>query len=303
MFKLLRFLSLFTTLIWSVNAFSFSCITAGGANIPIGGGAANVYVNLSPVVLPGQNLVVDLSTQISCRNNSVGGFITDFLSIKEGSAFGGVLSSFSGILTYEGVSYPFPLTTQTHVISFNSETFVPWPTVLYLTPISSAGGVAVTAGSLIAVLNLQQDNDIGSPTSYFIWNIYANNDVVIPTGGCDVSSRDVSVTLPDYPGGNTPVPLTVRCAQSQSLGFYLSGSTVDPTNSIFSNTASASPAQGVGVQLSRNGSILPANNTVALGTVNTSPVSLGLSANYARTGGQVTAGNVHSVIGVTFVYL
>ncbi|HFT6532676.1 TPA: fimbrial protein, partial [Escherichia coli] len=47
---------------------------------------------------------------------------------------------------------------------------------------------------------------------------------------------------------------------------------------------------------------IPANNTVSLGAVGTSAVSLGLTANYARTGGQVTAGNVQSIIGVTFVY-
>ena len=96
--------------------------------------------------------------------------------------------------------------------------------------------------------------------------------------------------------------LTVYCAKSQNLGYYLSGTTVDAGNSIFTNTASFSPAQGVGVQLTRNGTIIPANNTVSLGAVGTSAVSLGLTANYARTGGQVTAGNVQSIIGVTFVY-
>ncbi|HEJ7646094.1 TPA: fimbrial protein, partial [Klebsiella oxytoca] len=34
----------------------------------------------------------------------------------------------------------------------------------------------------------------------------------------------------------------------------------------------------------------------------TSSVSLGLTANYARTSGQVTAGGVQSIIGVNFVY-
>ncbi len=102
--------------------------------------------------------------------------------------------------------------------------------------------------------------------------------------------------------GSVPIPLTVYCAKSQNLGYYLSGTTADAGNSIFTNTASFSPAQGVGVQLTRNGTIIPANNTVSLGAVGTSAVSLGLTANYARTGGQVTAGNVQSIIGVTFVY-
>ncbi|VFS75137.1 fimbrial chaperone protein [Raoultella planticola] len=110
-----------------------------------------------------------------------------------------------------------------------------------------------------------------------------------------------TVTLPDYPG-SMAVPVTVHCAQNQNLGYYLSGTTADTANSIFSNTASTSAAQGIGVQMTRNGSIVPANSTVSLGTVGTSPVNLGLTATYARTTGQVTAGNVQSIIGVTFVY-
>ncbi len=83
------------------------------------------------------------------------------------------------------------------------------------------------------------------------------------------------------------VPLTVHCAQSQQLGYYLSGTTADSANAIFTNTASASPAQGIGVQLTRNGSAVRANSTVSLGTVGTSPVNLGLTATYARTTGQL----------------
>ena len=47
---------LFTTLLlgWSMNARSFACKTATGATIPIGGGSANVYVNLTPAVNVGK---------------------------------------------------------------------------------------------------------------------------------------------------------------------------------------------------------------------------------------------------------
>lgn len=273
---------------------------ARGTAIPIGGGSANVYVNLAPAVNVGQNLVVDLSTQIFCHNDYPE-TITDYVTLQRGSAYGGVLSSFSGTVKYNGSSYPFPTTSETPRVVYNSRTDKPWPVALYLTPMSSAGGVAIKAGSLIAVLILRQTNNYNSDDFQFVWNIYANNDVVVPTGGCDVSARDVTVTLPDYPG-SVPIPLTVYCAKSQNLGYYLSGTTADAGNSIFTNIASFSPAQGVGVQLTRNGTIIPANNTVSLGAVGTSAVSLGLTANYARTGGQVTAGNVQSIIGVTFVY-
>ena len=273
---------------------------ADGTAIPIGGGSANVYVNLAPAVNVGQNLVVDLSTQIFCHNDYPE-TITDYVTLQRGSAYGGVLSNFSGTVKYSGSSYPFPTTSETPRVVYNSRTDKPWPVALYLTPVSSAGGVVIKAGSLIAVLILRQTNNYNSDDFQFVWNIYANNDVVVPTGGCDVSARDVTVTLPDYPG-SVPIPLTVYCAKSQNLGYYLSGTTADAGNSIFTNTASFSPAQGVGVQLTRNGTIIPANNTVSLGAVGTSAVSLGLTANYARTGGQVTAGNVQSIIGVTFVY-
>ncbi|MGR9857681.1 fimbrial protein [Escherichia coli] len=208
-----RVINLFAVLLmgWSVNAWSFACKTANGTAIPIGGGSANVYVNLAPAVNVGQNLVVDLSTQIFCHNDYPE-TITDYVTLQRGSAYGGVLSNFSGTVKYSGSSYPFPTTSETPRVVYNSRTDKPWPVALYLTPVSSAG------------------------------------------------------------------------------------------NSIFTNTASFSPAQGVGVQLTRNGTIIPANNTVSLGAVGTSAVSLGLTANYARTGGQVTAGNVQSIIGVTFVY-
>ncbi|EGO3302078.1 fimbrial protein [Salmonella enterica] len=298
-----KIITLLTTLLmmsWSVNAWSFTCRTAGGATIPIGGGSADVYVDLSPQLNVGQNLVVDLSTQIFCRNDYPN-TNTDYVSLNSGSAYGSILSSFSGKVKYSGFTFPFPTTTESFVsIIYNSRTEKSWPVVLYLTPISSAGGVVITSGSLIAIMNLHQRDNFRRDF-YYTWNIYAKNSVIMPTGGCDVSAHGVTVTLPEYPG-TMPVPLTVHCAENQNLSYYLSGTTADSANTVFTNTAVASPAQGVGVQLMRNGSAIPANSTISLGTVGTSAVSLGLTANYARTSGQVTAGNVQSIIGVTFVY-
>lgn len=100
-----KIIPLFTTLLlgWSMNAWSFACKTATGATIPIGGGSANVYVNLTPAVNVGQNLVVDLSTQIFCHNDYPE-TITDYVTLQRGSAYGGVLSSFSGTVKYNGTS-------------------------------------------------------------------------------------------------------------------------------------------------------------------------------------------------------
>ena len=94
-----------------------------------------------------------------------------------------MLSNFSGTVKYSGSSYPFPTTSETPRVVYNSRTDKPWPVALYLTPVSSAGGVVIKAGSLIAVLILRQTNNYNSDDFQFVWNIYANNDVVVPTGG------------------------------------------------------------------------------------------------------------------------
>ncbi|MEQ5205036.1 fimbrial protein, partial [Providencia rettgeri] len=84
--------------------------------------------------------------------------------------------------------------------------------------------------------------------------------------------------------------------------YYLTGTT-DTSSNIFANTLSgANAAKGVGIQMVRNGNAIPANQNVQLGRVGSSAVNLGLSARYSRTQGQVTAGKVQSVIGVTFMY-
>ena len=284
---------------YSSNAHAFACQTAAGATIPIGGGSANVFIDLIPQIGVDQNLVVDLARQISCRNDYPNNRI-DRVSLQRGSAYGGVLASFTGSFVYSGISYPFPTTAETTAVDYRTSTMTPWPAVLYLTPISTAGGVAITNGSLIAVLNMHQTNNVGESHMY-IWNIYANNSVVIPTGGCDVSSRDVNVSLPEYPG-TVSIPLTVRCAQNQNLSYYLTGQTTDAANTIFANTASTPVAQGVGIQIANRNGVIATNQNIALGDVGSSSVSLGLTANYARTTGQVVAGNVKSVVGVTFLY-
>lgn len=295
-----KIIALFTALLlmgWSLDVAAFTCKVADTGQT-MTSGAANVYVNLTPSIGVGQNLVVDLSSSIVCKNDSSGGSIIDYINLTSGSAFGGALEAFTGSIYWAGNTYPLPMNSSVYIITHTD--YRGLPLRMYLTATGAAGGVVINSGELIARLNMHKVASDGNPRD-FTWNIYANNNVVVPTGGCDVSARDVTVTLPDYPG-SMAVPVTVHCAQNQSLAYYLTGTTADSANSIFRNTASASPAQGIGVQMTRNGTVVPANSNVSLGTVGTSPVNLGLTATYARTSGQVTAGNVQSIIGVTFVY-
>lgn len=97
------------------------------------------------------------------------------------------------------------------------------------------------------------------------------------------------------------MPLTVHCPKQKfNLAFTLTGAT-DVNSTIFQNIAS-NGAQGIGIQILRNNVPVSANSSNSLGSVGATPVSLGLSAKYALTSGQVTTGLVKSVIDVTFTY-
>ncbi|EFB4139334.1 fimbria/pilus outer membrane usher protein [Escherichia coli O88:H1] len=281
--------------------FAFSCNVDGGSSI--GAGTTSVYVNLDPVIQPGQNLVVDLSQHISCWNDYGGWYDTDHINLVQGSAFAGSLPSYKGSLYWNNVTYPFPLTTNTNVLDIGDKTPMPLPLKLYITPVGAAGGVVIKAGEVIARIHMYKIATLGSGNPRnFTWNIISNNSVVMPTGGCTVDSRNVTVNLPDFPG-SAEIPLGVYCSSEQKLSFYLSGATTDSARQVFANTApDATKASGVGVSLMRNGKTLATGENVSLGTVNKSKVPLGLSATYGQTGNKVAAGAVQSVIGVTFIY-
>ena len=288
-------------LLMAGKVFAFSCNVDGGSSI--GAGTTSVYVNLDPVIQPGQNLVVDLSQHISCWNDYGGWYDTDHINLVQGSAFAGSLQSYKGSLYWNNVTYPFPLTTNTNVLDIGDKTPMPLPLKLYITPVGAAGGVVIKAGEVIARIHMYKIATLGSGNPRnFTWNIISNNSVVMPTGGCTVDSRNVTVDLPDFPG-SAEIPLSVYCSSEQKLSFYLSGATTDSARQVFANTApDATKASGVGVTLMRNGKILATGENVSLGTVNKSKVPLGLSATYRQTGNKVSAGTVQSVIGVTFIY-
>lgn len=191
----------------------------------------------------------------------------------------------------------------TNVLDIGDKTPMPLPLKLYITPVGAAGGVVIKAGEVIARIHMYKIATLGSGNPRnFTWNIISNNNVVMPTGGCTVDSRNVTVDLPDFPG-SAEIPLGVYCSSEQKLSFYLSGATTDSSRQVFANTApDATKASGVGVTLMRNGKILATGENVSLGTVNKSKVPLGLSATYGQTGNKVSAGTAQSVIGVTFIY-
>lgn len=284
------------------SVYAFACKTAAGSVIPVGGGTANVYVNLTPEVQAKGNLVVDLANSIFCHNDYPRS-ITDYVTLASGSSFNGVLQNFSGSVVYNGQTYSFPTTSETPRVLYTSTNDQPWPTRLLLTPISTAQGVVVNAGTLIASLVLHQTNNVNKDSYYYTWNIYASNNVVVPTGGCDVDYRNLTVDLPNYPGSKD-FTINVHCATDKNLNYSLSGTTADANGYILKNLleGNTDAASGVGVQILKDNTPIKFGNNIAVGKVTTSGVGITLTARYQATSGQMTAGKVQSIVGMNFTY-
>lgn len=146
-------------LLMAGKVFAFSCNVDGGSSI--GAGTTSVYVNLDPVIQPGQNLVVDLSQHISCWNDYGGWYDTDHINLVQGSAFAGSLQSYKGSLYWNNVTYPFPLTTNTNVLDIGDKTPMPLPLKLYILPVlgrseidmQKSGAQAVTVEDSMSMIH------------------------------------------------------------------------------------------------------------------------------------------------------
>ncbi|WP_447884802.1 fimbrial protein [Serratia fonticola] len=296
----------------SFQAVAFTCLDINGNifNNSSWGASYNsdIYINVTPKIEANQNVIIRLGDYIQCRNDSPSQW-NDYLDYGTGSSFGVGLTSFKGVISrFDGQMFPFPTPQRVRSDEFRRGTqgYRRLSGVLYLTPISTASGVVMSSGQTIATIKMikwaQHKNSQISNDVYFAWRFIAKNNVTIPVGGCDVNERNPSVQMGDYPidTGERNVNLSVRCGKNQNLKFSLSGKVDSPT--IFSNISSSNPASGLGVQLLRNGSPVPVNNSISIGVVGTSYYPLDLKVRYALNGNTIKAGNVQSVIGVNFVY-
>lgn len=275
-------------------------------------GDTSFRVNVSPVVQYDKSIsVLDLSQLVSCQNEDSTGQNYDYLKILKGSGFSPALDTktygrldFTSRPTGYARQLPLQFDLQVTEAFYQYGVWKPFPAKLYLYPEPGVFGKVINNGDLLATLYVNKFSTKGQEAGErnFTWRFYATNDVHIQTGTCRVSSNNVKVDLPSYPGGPVTVPLTVRCDQTQSVSYTLSGPVTGSGNTVFANTA-ASGAGGVGVQLSDKAGPVPAGQPRSLGQVGSSPVSLGLKASYALTGqASLTPDAVQSVINVTFSY-
>ncbi|HFB2073838.1 TPA: S-fimbrial adhesin minor pilin SfaH, partial [Escherichia coli] len=239
-------------------------------------GDTSFRVNVSPVVQYDKSIsVLDLSQLVSCQNEDSTGQNYDYLKILKGSGFSPALDTktygrldFTSRPTGYARQLPLQFDLQVTEAFYQYGVWKPFPAKLYLYPEPGVFGKVINNGDLLATLYVNKFSTKGQEAGErnFTWRFYATSDVYIQTGTCRVSSNNVKVDLPSYPGGPVTVPLTVRCDQTQSVSYTLSGSVTGSGNTVFANTAT-SGAGGVGVQLSDNAGPVPAGQPRSLGQV------------------------------------
>ncbi|HAJ3191055.1 TPA: fimbrial protein, partial [Escherichia coli] len=244
-------------------------------------GDTSFRVNVSPVVQYDKSIsVLDLSQLVSCQNEDSTGQNYDYLKILKGSGFSPALDTktygrldFTSRPTGYARQLPLQFDLQVTEAFYQYGVWKPFPAKLYLYPEPGVLGKVINNGDLLATLYVNKFSTKGQEAGErnFTWRFYATNDVYIQTGTCRVSSNNVKVDLPSYPGGPVTVPLTVRCDQTQSVSYTLSGPVTGSGNTVFANTA-ASGSGGVGIQLSDNVGPVPAGQPRSLGQVGSSPV-------------------------------
>lgn len=296
----------------SFSAKAFVCSQNGGPWFDAG--TRDLFINVSPVVGPNENIIFDSGTQIMCRN--VAGSGIDWLYAMPGTKLEGALSSvYNARAVGVGGNYAptmfyvnLPVTKQTEIQGWRGETNQGSGHLvlkIVLSPLGDASGIPIKKGTKIATYNVRKEFhrpfEPLSPMN-FTWNIYANNDIVVPTGGCDVNTRNINVKMEDYSTSQSDkdINLSIKCGRVRSVSLSLTGMTDSPE--VFSNVSKNSPSSGLGISIVRNGTPLSVNTPIYIGNVGNAFQSLGLKARYALNGKVLTAGNVQSVIGVNFSY-
>lgn len=300
--------------------YAFTCTNTTGQTLSSLGDSevtkyGEIRVNVQPTLNQRDQLVIDLSSIISCKNDDPGDS-ADKIRIQDG-AFLGPLQRFNSVLDgenrlqfYDDIDR-FPLDgllVRQHILPSGSEE--PLYAKIIFIPKPVTNGLLVKNGDPIAYIVLKRMAGDRREVN-FRWTIIAANDVTMPTKSCDVSTKSVIVTLPDYPPVTTPgtpsgnpksIDLTIHCTTDQKLIYKISGTTVAGNKTIFANTASAPAAQGIGIQFYYRGTIIPVDTPISLGVVGTDAVKLELTTNYELTGEEVTAGLVQAIVYVKFDY-
>ncbi|QXN64746.1 fimbrial protein [Serratia fonticola] len=292
-------------------AYAFSCVGPQGS-IPATGGVMNVTISSEPQITPNANIIFDLSTQVSCKNDDIS--VEDYAWASTGTVFPQSLidKGFSGGILWYGGNYPFPIKEYTAKwkMPHPKGKYYYLPLKLYVSPVGAQGGVKINAGESLGVVFIRVSQTLISiRRETYQFNLFTEKDIFVPTGGCDVNNYNNLVVLDsklpsEFSSYSKDVGLSLKCASSRKVTYTVqTAGNFDYTNKIFHNATNNNSAHGVGIQiLTGANEILEPNKAYLIGQVNNSFQSLGLKAQYVATGQPFRPGNVEVNMTVIFAY-
>ncbi|WP_318490654.1 fimbrial protein [Photobacterium leiognathi] len=307
---MIKFLLSLLFILISCPSIAFTCVSPNGT-ISYGGGTADVYVKIKPVLKPNENIIIDLTqpgSLIECINDYPNSHVDTFWPVT-GTQFAAGTEIKNGTINWFGHAERLPVNSdaQFYPFTFHLRDY-PWHTLkvkFTLQPVGNAGGTIIKKGSTIGIFRYKQINNFHEQ-NYYTWRIRASNDVIIPHGTCEANAYDTQVTLNNYnksKSSRAPINLSVHCGTPTNLSYSLEGKLESNTdNSVFKNTA-VNPAKGIGISFFNDGKKINRFDVQKLGTVDNSYKSLNLSADYGVIKGvPLSAGYVKSEVTVNITY-
>ena len=268
-------------------------------------GTYDVYVDL-PAMLVGDRqtfTLVNLENVLQCMNEDTTGRNFDYIKVLRSSTTTPKLRQYAvaGLDFDRWKAQPFPLLQDTFYYSvYKPRIWQPIPGRLFATLQVPYVGVFIRQGEVVGTLTFLKESTIGGAADHkeFSLRFIARNDLIIQ-GICEAQPY-VNVALPNFPG-STPLPPFISCKAPTPVRYTVDGATTANDRTIFSNTASTSPATGVGIQfIDENGTPISAGHGKRT-MVGTTKTNMGLTARYAQIPGQsITSGKVQSLVTVTY---
>lgn len=148
----------------SFSAKAFVCSQNGGPEF--NAGTRDLFINVSPVVGPNENIIFDSGTQILCRNEAGSGI--DWLYAMPGTQLEGALSSVynARVVGVGGNFAPtmfyvnLPVTKQTQIQGWRGGTNQGSGHLvlkIVLSPLGDASGIPIKKGTKIATYNVRKE--------------------------------------------------------------------------------------------------------------------------------------------------
>lgn len=268
-----RLLALLSFLFCCCHGYAFTCTDSSGNTLGWAGGTVTIPVTVGPTLTSGKNVLANLSTAVSCHNDSspdwaIGAFI-DYLEATALELYP-ALSGVTGGVTINGTDYDSPIpTTNVYTLTWGQTRALPVQVYIRLSP-SPSNPVIIHTGDMLAKISFHQWNDHGVNPANYAWIFVAANDAGIQTSSCTINGGNtllvdfgeiLSNRLTQTASTATirvPKTLTYNCesAVTQDISIKMYSSVTS-----FSSDAILTSNQDIGVVMLRNGTAVAPNTS------------------------------------------